>query len=366
MNTSVATLNVMQILRTFMTSTHAAGPQLICAHPTNALEVLKHQSCFFQTFRTLPGHILHTFIADISDIPLLNLLVHIWLMLWKFLIFPGHRPKHQGCSFQIFWTLLWHVLHLAYWFQIFWMFNASFICAHSADAPEVLNFFRTFAWAPALFFLDILENSRTCITFDIFISDLSDIQHLIYLCTFCWCSRSSAFFRTFTQAPGLFCSDIPDTPRKCITFDIFISDISDIQQLIYLCNMYYIWYIYFRYFGCAAPHLFLHILLMLWKFCIFSGHLPEHQGCFFFFGYSRHSQDMYYIWHIYFRYFRHSAPHLFVHALEVLYFFRTFTWAPGLFSFGYSGHSWDMYYISFVVNVHHTVQKMNFWRNIPF
>ena len=42
---------------------------------------------------------------------------------------------------------------------------------------------------------------------------------------------------------------------------------------------------------------------------------------------------MYYIWHIYFRYFRHSAPHLFVHAPEVLHFFRTFTGAPELFFF---------------------------------
>ena len=30
----------VQFLRTFMTSTHAAGPQLIFAHPTDALEFL--------------------------------------------------------------------------------------------------------------------------------------------------------------------------------------------------------------------------------------------------------------------------------------------------------------------------------------
>ena len=57
--------------------------------------------------------------------------------------------------------------------------------------------------------------------------------------------------------------------------------------------MYYIWYIYFGYFRHSAAHLFVHILLMLQKFCIFFGTLPEHWG-YFFFRYSRHSQDMYY------------------------------------------------------------------------
>ena len=156
--------------------------------------------------------------------------------------------------------------------------------------------------------------------------------------------------------------------------------------------MYYIWHIYFTCFGHSASDLFVH---MLRKFRIFSGHLPEHQGCFFF-GYSGLSQDMYYSWHIYFGYFGHSAAHLFVHMLwkfcissghlpkhqgccffqmfrtlpghvlqfanlfwifqtfsssfifahapEVPHFFRTFARAPGMFFFGYSWHSQDMYY----------------------
>ena len=119
MNTSVVTLNVMQILRTFTTFTQAAGLQLICAHPTDALEVLyfqgplpKHQGGVFYTFCTLPGHILHLlqtfqtfrssiYLAHLADAP-------------EVLGLPGHIPEHHGCLFQIFRTLLQHVLHLAY------------------------------------------------------------------------------------------------------------------------------------------------------------------------------------------------------------------------------------------------------------
>ena len=115
--------------------------------------------------------------------------------------------------------------------------------------------------------------------------------------------------------------ECPEYPKK--NNGIFILDISDIQQLIYFCtsfgisaffhsqDMYHSWNIYFGYFGHSAAHLFVH---MLQKFHICSGHLPEHQGCFSF-GYSRHCQDMYYSWHIYFGYFGHSAAHLFVHML---------------------------------------------------
>ena len=46
MNTSVVSLNVMQILRTFMTSTHAASPQFIYAHPTDAPKVLHFPGTF--------------------------------------------------------------------------------------------------------------------------------------------------------------------------------------------------------------------------------------------------------------------------------------------------------------------------------
>ena len=79
------------------------------------------------------------FISDISDIQHLIYLC----MLRKFRIFLGHLPERQSCFFfRIFWTLLGHRLHLKYLCQILRTFSTSFICAHSADAPEVLHFFQ--------------------------------------------------------------------------------------------------------------------------------------------------------------------------------------------------------------------------------
>ena len=66
------------------------------------------------------------------------------------------------------------------------------------------------------------------------------------------------FFRTFTRAPGLFSFGYSRHSQ----------------------DMHYIWYIYFGYFGHSAAHLFVHILLILRKFRIFFGHLPEHRCCF--------------------------------------------------------------------------------------
>ena len=62
-------------------------------------------------------------------------------------------------------------------------------------------FFRTFTRAPVLFLSDIPDTPRTCVTFGIFISDISDIKHLIYLCML---RKFHIFFRTYTQASGLF------------------------------------------------------------------------------------------------------------------------------------------------------------------
>ena len=95
-------------------------------------------------------------------------------------------------------------------------------------------------------------------------------------------------FRTFSEHlpehQDCFFSGIPDTPRKCITFGIIISVICLTRAVFFFRysghsqDMYYIWHIYFGYFGHSAVHLFVH---MLQKFHIFSGHLPEHQGSFF-------------------------------------------------------------------------------------
>ena len=153
---------------------------------------------------------------------------------------------------------------------------------------------------------------------------------------------------------GCFFSDIPHISGTCITF-LHVSGIF--------------------YFNHLAPKLFVHILWMLWKFCIFPKHLNEHQGCFlldilhisrtcitfvhlgdiFHFGHSKipHFSGTF-IWTLGLSFlnivhilgtcltfvcvsgmftFRHLAAKLFVHTLEILQFPRTFIQAPGLFFF---------------------------------
>ena len=110
--------------------------------------------------------------------------------------------------------------------------------------------------------------------------------------------------------------------------------------------MYYIWHIYFRYFGHPVAHLFVHIPPMLQKFCIFSGHLPKHQGSFCWTFQTLQDTCTYGIFH--FRYFRHSVPHLFLYILLMLQKYSTFQdnyLSTRTISFGYFRHSWGMYYI---------------------
>ena len=310
------------------------------------------------------------FISDISDIQHLIYLC----MLWKFRIFLGHLPEHQSCffldildtprtsvTFKIFMSGISNIQYLIYLCTFCWCSGSSaFFSGHLPDHHSCFS-------------LNIPDTPRTCITSDMFISDISDIPQLIYLCTFSWCSGSSASFSGhLPEHWGCFFPDIPDTPRTCITFDIFILDISDIKHLIYSCMLQK-----FRIFlghlpehqgcffsdipdtprTCITFDIFISDILdikhliylcMLQKFRIFLEHLPKHQGCFSF-GYSGHSQDMCYIWHVYFTYSGHSAANIFVHILLMLrkfhILFRTFSQAPRLFSFGCSGHSQNMYYI---------------------
>ena len=112
------------------------------------------------------------------------------------------------------------------------------------------------------------------------------------------------FFRTFTRALGLFSSDTPDTPRTCITLGIFISDISNIKHFIYLCMLQkfriFLGHLpehldcFFRIFQTLPGHV-LHLAYLFRIFrtlstsficacsgssTFFSGHIPEHQGSF--------------------------------------------------------------------------------------
>ena len=121
------------------------------------------------------------------------------LMVWWFFIFCQHLYKHQCCFTECY-----------------------------ASSKNIYNIY-TCCWPP------------------------------IYLCTSHWCSRSSAFSWEIYPSIRIVFSDIPNTPKTCITFGICISDILSIQ----------------------TPNIFVHILLMLQKFHIFPGHLPKHQVCCF-------------------------------------------------------------------------------------
>ena len=231
-----------------------------------------------------------------------HLAAHLCIhMLQKFRIFVGHLPKHQG---SFFFGYSGHSQDMDYNLQIYFGHFG-----HSAD-DLFLYMLRKFCIFSGhlskhqdCFPSGILDTPRKCITFGIIISDISDIQQLIYLCI---CSGSSAFFqviclgtravffRIFWTLPGhglqfanLFrtfrtCSSwfisahAPEVPHFFRTFaqapGLFSFRYSGHSQ-----EVYYIWHNYFGYFRHSAAHLFVH---MLWKFCIFSGHLPGHQGCF--------------------------------------------------------------------------------------
>ena len=139
----------------------------------------------------------------------------------------------------------------------------------------------------------------------IFISDISDIQQLIYLCT---CSESSVFFQ-----------DICLSTRVVFFFRIFRTLPGHVLQLAYLFQIFRTFSIWFI---CAhAPEVLHFLRTFTWA-----------PGLIIF-GYSAHSQEMYYIWHIHFAYFRHLAPkficaHL-ADAMEVLHLSSTFIQAPG-------------------------------------
>ena len=241
-----------------MTSTHASSPQLICAHPTDALGVLH----FSGTFNQASGWVF----SDIADIArtyttfILGLFVHIWLILWTFLIFQDIYPSTRAVCFRYFR----HSQDMYYmWYIYFGYFghSAAHLFLHFLlMLQKFYLFFRTFSQAPGLFFFRIFQTLS------------GHVLHLTYLFQTFWtfstsficaCSRPEVphSFRTFTQGPGLF----------------FFFGYSGYSQ-----DKYRIWYIYFGYFRHSAAHLNVHTLLMLRKFHIFSGHLSEHQGCFYF------------------------------------------------------------------------------------
>ena len=213
----------------------------------------EHQGCFLldipDTLRTCIT--FGIFISDISDIQhLIYLCTFSWCSGSSAFLF-GHLPEHRGYFLRILRTLPGHVLHLAYLFRIFRTLSTSFICVCSGSSA----YFRTFTRAPGLFFSGYSGHSQDMYyIWYIYFEYFGHSAAYLFVHSLLMLRTVRIFFRTFTRAPGLFSSDTPDTPRTCITLGIFISDISDIKHFICLC--------------------------MLRKFRIFLGHLPEHQGCF--------------------------------------------------------------------------------------
>ena len=199
--------------------------QLPCAHLAGVPDAshffrafTDHQGCFVWIFWTLPGHVVHLaylfrvfrtfsssfmcahalevphffrtftralwlfFFSDIPDtlrtcitvdIFILNTsdtqhLIYLCRCSGSSAFFHIIYPSTRDVFFRIFQTLSGHVSHFAYLFRIFRTFSSSFICGHT---PPVPHFFRTLARGPGLFFSNILDTVRTCITFGTFISD---------------------------------------------------------------------------------------------------------------------------------------------------------------------------------------------------
>ena len=129
------------------------------------------------------------------------------------------------------------------------------------------------------------------------------------------------FPRTFTRASGLLFADITHMSRTCITL---ISDISDLQ----------------------LSDLLVHVSMMLRMFRIFPGHLPEHQGCVFQIfqtlpGHLLHVVYLFQIlWTISIPFSCAQSPD----APDVPHCFQDIDMSTRAVSFGYSGHSQNMYY----------------------
>ena len=201
---------------------------------------------------------------------------------------------------------------------------------HHANAPVLLG---TFTWTWGLVFSGFLHTtSSRCSSFS---WDIYMDMGVVFLWVFRTLHHADAldFLWTFTWTPGLFFGGFPHSTETCTSFlpvcDIFVYDTypwnylstscrcSGFSQDIYLdtrvvffsgfshisgtstASLHIVSLFYFEY---LAMRLCVYILQMLWKFCIFAGHLPGHHGCFLFW-FSTHPQNMYCIftcvWHIY-------------------------------------------------------------------
>ena len=115
------------------------------------------------------------------------------IYLWTSHKCSGSSAFSQNIYLSISLVFFGHSTHSQDMYYIYFRhFRHLAPCPHLADASDAPHFFRTCTPPPGLYFLDIPDTPRTCSTFGIFILDISDIQKLIYVCT---CSGSSTSFQ---------------------------------------------------------------------------------------------------------------------------------------------------------------------------
>ena len=186
----------------------------------------------------------------------MKLFVYIMQMLW---IFLGHLPRHLSFGFSAHPQDMYCILTCG-WPVLFQIYSDQIMCVHPADALKIPHFPGTFMWTWGCCFWVLVHPE-----------DAPEIQH---------------FPRTFTQTQGFFLSGFPDTTScRCSVFswDIYL----DTGVVLFRCSRHYIMQILWVFSGHLPGHWglflfrFLYILQMLWKFCIFLGHLSRHRGCYF-------------------------------------------------------------------------------------
>ena len=104
---------------------------------------------------------------------------------------------------------------VTYLFQIF---THQMICVHPADAPEILHLSGRSTQTPGLFYFGFLHIPVTCASFlQVHHISIQDIYPPYYLCTFCRCSKNSAFsWDTHLHTMVVFPRFSPFFPRTII------------------------------------------------------------------------------------------------------------------------------------------------------
>ena len=350
-----------------------------------------------------PGHVLHFYmcVAYLS-------FVYIMQMLQQFRIFLRNLPGHQSYFFWAFCTSPGHVLN-GVWVNV----GGSMLFAFRIFTHQcIMQMLRKFCIVPGhlygQFVSDVPHIPVTCIGFDMpvayfyfrdldanlfghmlwmlqvfrifpghlpgqqgFFSGFSaHPQNMYYIWMCCWHILFWRFSCQFICAHALDAPGIPHFPRTLIwTPGLFFLGFAHIPGT---CTAF-LHVVGLLYFGYLVIKLYMYILQMLQKFCIFLGHLPGHGGLFFS-GFpdttscrcSSFSWDIYpdtmvvfsgcctscrcpgnsaFSWDIYtgmgvvfFRVFQT------LHHADTLVFLRTFTQTQGLFFFSGFPHSWSFWY----------------------